>query len=71
MHAEHGTILRSRILADQARALEMAVTVAVAAVVAVDVGTGMADMGQKTDECRRCGKLGPWACECRSIAKKE
>jgi hypothetical protein len=47
MHAEHGMILRSRILADQARALEMAVTVAVAAVVAVDVGTGMADMGHR------------------------
>jgi hypothetical protein len=26
---------------------------------------------QKTDECRRCGKLGHWARECRSKAKKE
>jgi hypothetical protein len=26
---------------------------------------------QKTDECRRCGKLGHWARECQSKAKKE
>jgi hypothetical protein len=23
------------------------------------------------DECRRCGKMGHWACECRSMSKKE
>jgi hypothetical protein len=23
------------------------------------------------DECRRCGKMGQWACECRSKPRKE
>jgi hypothetical protein len=35
-----------------------------------DMGSG-GRMPQNNDECHRCGKLGHWACECQSKARKD
>jgi hypothetical protein len=69
VHAASPTI---RALASPAAPVRAAVEAGAVAIGDAAEGAGSEGRGpQKIDECRRCGKLGHWAWECRSKAKKD